>query len=303
MGPTTPDNRLPRPVDAVALERARRRLEGAAHPPWLHTEVARRMAERLPLVRQPPRRWIDWWPRAGGGAASLAEAVPQARGDALGASADPPARGWRRWWDAARGAADGGRAGGQAVSQAEPGAYDLVWANMLLHHVADPRALMAQWHAATAVDGFLMFSTLGPGTLRHLSDAYRALGWGAAMGPLVDMHDLGDMLVESGFADPVMDQEVIRLTWRKPEEAAAELRTLGSNVDAARHAGLRTPRWRARLHDTLASLPGSEEDRVMLEFEVVYGHAFKPAPRFRVESESRIGVDDLRRTLRSKTPR
>jgi malonyl-CoA O-methyltransferase len=33
----------------------------------------------------------------------------------------------------------------------------------------------------------------------------------------VDMHDLGDMLVESGFEIPVMDQEVLTITYKSPQ--------------------------------------------------------------------------------------
>ena len=65
------------------------------------------------------------------------------------------------------------------------------------------------------------------------------------------MHDLGDMLVEAGFADPVMDQETITLTWPSGEALLAELRQLGGNVDPRRFAGLRTPRWRSRLAEAL----------------------------------------------------
>jgi malonyl-CoA O-methyltransferase len=48
------------------------------------------------------------------------------------------------------------------------------------------------------------------------------------MAPLVDMHDLGDMLVQAGFADPVMDQETLTLTWPDPQALLAELRTWGA---------------------------------------------------------------------------
>ena len=177
----------------------------------------------------------------------------------------------------------------------------LLWANMLLHHFEQPAALFLQWHRALAVDGVLMFSTLGPGSLGALRGLYRRQGWGEPMAELVDMHDWGDMLVEAGFADPVMDQEVVKLSWSTPELALAELQTLGANAHRARQAGLRTPRWRAALLAGLGPSGRSEEqpDRVELEFELVYGHAFKAAPRLPVEAETRIGVDTLRHALRS----
>jgi hypothetical protein len=105
---------------------------------------------------------------------------------------------------------------------------------MALHLVDDPLALMQQWHRALAVDGFLMFSTLGPGSMQGLRQVYARLGWPTPHAPFVDMHDLGDMLVHTGFADPVMDQEILTLTWPDADALLGELRTLGGNADPGR---------------------------------------------------------------------
>ena len=53
--PTPPDR-----IDPRALLRLRSRLLHAPERPWLHQEAARRMAERLPLIRQVPKRALDW---------------------------------------------------------------------------------------------------------------------------------------------------------------------------------------------------------------------------------------------------
>jgi hypothetical protein len=66
------------------------------------------------------------------------------------------------------------------------------------------------------------------------------------MAPLVDMHDLGDMLVQAGFADPVMDQETLTLTWPTrrrcwPNCAPwAAMWTRGAMPGCARRAGAPT---------------------------------------------------------------
>jgi malonyl-CoA O-methyltransferase len=155
---------------------------------------------------------------------------------------------------------------------------------------------MARWHRALAVDGFVMFSCLGPDTLRELGEVYAELGFGPAMPAFVDMHDLGDMMVHAGFADPVMDMERITLTWDTPAALLAELRGLGRNVHIGRHAGLRTPRWKAALEQRLAR--GGQ--RISMTFELVYGHAFKPMPRARVESETSVSLADMRAMVRSR---
>jgi malonyl-CoA O-methyltransferase len=167
---------------------------------------------------------------------------------------------------------------------------------MALHFTAEVPALLARWHRALAVDGFLMFSTLGPYTLRELAALYEAAGWGPPAAPLIDMHDLGDALVQAGFADPVMDQEMLTLTWSSPDAALAELRQLGGNAHRQRLAGLRTPRWRARLLDALAARADAQ-GRIALGFELVYGHAFRPAARAPLGGPTGVPVDELRRSL------
>jgi malonyl-CoA O-methyltransferase len=114
-----------------------------------------------------------------------------------------------------------------------------------------PAGADAAWRRALAVDGFLMFSTLGPGHAAGLRELYRQQGWPPPMAPLVDMHDLGDMLVHAGFADPVMDQETLTLTWPTPKALLAELRAWAATCRSAAPAGLRTPRWRGRLLEGL----------------------------------------------------
>ena len=293
------DRSAPRPVDPQALERIRRRLAAAPQPPWLHTEVARRMAERLAIVKLQPLQVLDWWAQGAASRALLQTAYPRARivpvqphGNAASAGTTPEAAPWwspRRWSASATLAID--------AEQVPAGAGQLLWANMMLHAVPDPAALFSAWHRALAIDGFVMFSTLGPGSLTALRQLYRAQGWPAPFAPFVDMHDLGDMLVQAGFADPVMDQEQLELSWPDAEAMVQELRTLGGNADGGRFAGLRTPRWRDQLVTALAALAGAD-GRPRLVFELVYGHAFRPPPRPRLQAETAVAVEDLRAMAR-----
>jgi malonyl-CoA O-methyltransferase len=297
----TPERSTRRPLDTVALARVSRRLNQAAAAPWLHGEVAQRMVERLPIVKLQPASVIDWGSHIGGSSALLRAAYPQARliavepdaarRDATAAALALP------WWSPARWS---GKAS-VALTPAELGVGQgqLLWANMVLHGVADPQAEMRQWQRAVAVDGFLMFATLGPGTLGGLRALYASQGWLSPFAPFVDMHDLGDMLLHAGFADPVMDQEQVTLTWPTAEAALAELRGLGGNVALNRQPGLRTPCWRNALAGQLQALC-SRYGRIALDFEIVYGHAFRPAPRPRLAAETAVPLDDLRAMVRAR---
>ncbi|MBU6258155.1 MAG: methyltransferase domain-containing protein [Burkholderiales bacterium] len=285
-----------RPLDAAALARQQRRLQRAPQPPWLHGEVARRMALRLPMIKLQPATVLDWGSFLGAGRAALQQAYPRAhltavepdveRRDATRRAIERPW--WSRWSAAAPVLTE---------TEVEAASAQMLWSNMGLHGAPDPEAVMSRWLRALAVDGFLMFSTLGPGTLAGLRELYRAQGWPAPAAPFVDMHDLGDMLVHAGFADPVMDQERLTLTWPDAAALLAELRGLGGNAALDRAAGLRTPRWRARL----LALLGARTDaagRIALEFELVYGHAVKPPPRPRLAAETAVPLDQMRALVR-----
>lgn len=279
----------------MALQRVVQRLHRADTAPWLHGEAARRMAERLPIVRMRPDTVLAWAPCVGGGSEVLQKAYPEARVLAVEpeAAARQPAAA-RPWWSFRRAPATP-----LAPAELAEGACQLLWSNMGLHGSAEPQAVLRAWHRALAVDGFLMFSTWGASTLQRLRDVYRDAGWPVPQAPLVDMHDLGDMLIEAGFADPVMDQETITLTWADAAAALAELRSLGGNVALGRFPGLRTPRWRDRLAGALLQQARNAEGRIALDFEIVYGHAFRPAPRPRLAAETQVSVGDMRAMVRA----
>lgn len=284
-------------LDAVAARRWTA-LPARAEAPWLHEEVARRMAERLPAIRLPVQRWAHWEPARGGwqGHAQVAAHYPQAQALQVMAQAAPQVAPRASWWQRlGRGAP-----GRDSVVQAPPeGEMQLVWANMLAHQSADPMGLLARWHQALAVDGFLMFSCFGPDTLQELRRVYAALGWPPPAQEFTDMHDWGDQLLAAGFADPVMDMEVVRLSFETPARLLAELRELGRNLHVGRFAGLRTPAWRRRLEGALdRELRPAPGEPLVLSFEVIYGHAIKPAPRHAVAARTEISLEHMRASLR-----
>jgi malonyl-CoA O-methyltransferase len=287
----------PPTIDPVAATHWQR--VAPARSPWLHEEVARRMQDRLQWIRMAPKAWAHWEPVRGGLAAhALVERhYPKAQVYVIEAQPDRArvAREQigRPWWR--RLASPPVHHDGVAA-----GTVQMLWANMALHLSARPQELIAQWHTALAVDGFLMFSCLGPDTLRELRALYRALGWPPPGHEFTDMHDWGDMLVHAGFAEPVMDMERITLTWATPQRLLEELAELGANFHPARFPALRGRRWRERLEQELARSLAGPDGRLALTFEIVYGHALKPAPRVRMSAESAVSLDDMRSLLRSE---
>jgi malonyl-CoA O-methyltransferase len=114
------------------------------------------------------------------------------------------------------------------------------------------------------------------------------------------MHDWGDMLVQAGFAEPVMDMERITLTYASPDSLLTDLRAMGRNLHVHRFAGLRGKRWRAQLDAALLTLAQAQPGgRLSLGFEIVYGHALKPKPRMKMAAQTQIDLAQMRHMLRS----
>ena len=291
------DRSTARGLDAVAVTRALRRIGRAAEPPWLHKEIAGRLGERLAPMRIAPTRIVDWWARNGAGAGVLHAAYPKAERVAVEPAvmgAVPTAEVRKLWWSLSRASAP---PLSDEVPDARIGRAQIVWANMALHFVADPPALIQRWHGLLDVDGLAVFSCLGPGTLRELRELYGGAGWPAPTPGFIDMHDLGDMLVSAGFAEPVLDQETITLRWKSAEALLAELHGLGGNTAPGRFGGLRTPAWRRRLHDLLGERAASDGS-IGLSVEVAYGHGFKPGPRLGAGAPVTVSVDEMRAMVR-----
>ncbi len=257
------------------------------------------MEERLEWMTMQPQSWLHWEPLRGGlqAHALLSARYPQAtchvvHAHAAHAHAAAVALTPSRWSLA--------RWTGPRVQWGAPEQpVQMLWANMALHMAADPQALLAQWHRLLEPKGFLMFSCLGPDTVRELRALYAAQGWPPASHAFTDMHDWGDMLVQSGFSEPVMDQERITLTFSTPQRLLQELRELGRNLHPQRFGGLRGRAWHGQLLQALATLarPGSD-GQLQLTFEVVYGHAFKAPPRMTAKAETRVSLDEMRTNLR-----
>jgi len=292
----------PPTLDPTAVARWQRMAPPVS--PWLHEEVASRMLDRLQWIKLQPKAWAHWGAVRGGlqnhqklaqkysnSECFVVESQSIPRQTAINKIAIP-------WWQPARWLGKTARFEAPA-----PGSVDMLWANMALHEAADPQALLASWHHALTVGGFLMFSCLGPDTAIELREVYRQLAWPPAGHELTDMHDWGDMLVAGGFAEPVMDMERITLTYDTPARLLKELRELGRNFHPARFAGLRGRAWRTRLEDALAThLKAGPDDRLSLTFEVIYGHALKAQPKVKVSSLSSMSIQDMRSMLGAGKP-
>ncbi len=272
--------RVPARVTTVRRQfdaRAARFSASAALP----REIAQRLIERLQYIRLAPRRILDVgcgtaetcrlllarYPRASWIGLDISERmIGVGDRDAISTRVGR----WLRGTSAHRVVGDGGRLpiAGDSV--------ELVFSNLMLHWHPEPHTVFPEWKRVLKTDGLLMFSCFGPDTLKELRVAAINLPDARPM-PFIDMHDFGDMMVASGFATPVMDAELITLTYASPQELLREVRALGGNPRDDRARFLPSGRQAREMLHALDAQRG-DDGRIRLTFEVAYGHAWKPQP-------------------------
>jgi len=246
----------------------------------LQREVGTRLLQHLDPIRIAPGRVVDLGCGTGSFLEALRARFPRASLVAVD-TALPMLREARRrppWWRRALGAA----VPALACADAErlplaAGSARLVFSNLLLQW-CDPGAVFAETARILETGGLFLFSTYGPDTLKELRGAFAAVDDAPHVNAFVDMHDLGDALVATGFTDPVMEMETLTVEYADVEALARDLRRGGGQtVLAGRRPGLGgRERWRRmaeryEAHRRGGALPAT--------FEVVYGHAWKAAPR------------------------
>jgi len=256
----------------------------------LQREVCSRMLERLEYIKLQPTRILDAGSGTGWGTRQLTQRYPEAQMVALDIAIGMlrAARGCSGWWEKLFGGAKQQQI--CADIEALPvvaNSIDLVWSNLTVQWCNDLPATFVELHRVLKTEGLLMFSTFGPDTLKELRQAFSGVDEHNHLNRFADMHDIGDMLVQAGFADPVMDMEMLTLTYDDVRGVLQDLKTIGAhNATAGRAQGLMGKNAWARLIENYERLRSN--GKLPATFEVVYGHAWKPQPRTTPEGASII---------------
>ena len=249
----------------LVRRRAGRAAATYAEVDALAREVSRRMGERLDYIRITPTRILDLGCGLGADLPAFAARYPDVPRVAIDA-AWPMLAGARNTHSPQKGFF-------QRLLGARPQAHDpaflcadatalplargsasLVWSNLMLQWLHDPLPALKEMHRVLEVGGMLMFSTLGPDTLRQLRSALPGPD-GERLHRFIDMHDLGDALVQAGFSDPVMDMEMLTVTYASLDDLLRDLRQSGSACAAAgRPRGLTGKRHWANLRAACEAL-------------------------------------------------
>jgi malonyl-CoA O-methyltransferase len=154
-----------------------------------------------------------------------------------------------------------------------PNSMDLVWSSLAIQWAHDLEATFKGFHQVLAPGGLLIFATFGPDTLKELREAFAAIDDAPHVNRFIDLHDIGDMLIHAGFSSPVMEMEMLTLTYADLKTLMRDLKGIGAhNAASARRRGLLGKTAWSRLEQAYEMQ--RRDGRLPATFEVIYGHAW-----------------------------
>lgn len=160
--------------------------------------------------------------------------------------------------------------------------FDLIVANFLSPWHDAISSLLKEWQRLLRAEGLLMLSALGPDTLKGIAASQ-------LLPTIIDMHEIGDLLLQVGFADPVLDVNYYTVTYRDKEKMLNELKAthmISGESDISQALPVIDGKWQ-------------------VIYEVVYAHTFNPEKKSAFSSEQdgtvRIPLTHLRHHLKMKS--
>lgn len=261
----------------------------------LQKEVGARLMERFDLVKITPQTVVDIGSGTGRISRAMGQRYPQARVISVDLAFDMlrQARTQIGWWQKWLKPTYWVCADAEHLPLNDSCA-DIIVSNLTLQWCTDPQSTFREFRRVLRPDGLLMFSSLGPDTLKELRDCWRAVDDYNHVNAFIDMHDLGDALIRAGFSTPVMDQEIITLLFPDIMQLMRELKAIGAhNVTAGRRRGLLGKHQFEKLAEAYEKF--RSDGKLPCSYEVVYGHAWAPSANAIHEGETRVPLTKLRR--------
>lgn len=256
-----------------AFEKAANSYDAAA---VLQQEVANRLVERMGLMAMKPVSILDAGSGTGFVSQLLTERFPKAKITALDLAFNmlkqaKSKRSFKQRWNKKFNYV---HAEVESLPFADA-SVELIISGLTLQWCQDLPKVFKEFRRVLAPGGLLLFSSFGPDTLKELRQSWAEVDDMAHVNAFVDMHEVGDALVQSGFADPVMDMEMLTVTYKDVKTLMCDLKQIGAhNVMQGRSHNMT---GKNKLKQMIKAYEQFRVDGLLpVSHEIVYGHAWVP---------------------------
>lgn len=284
-----------KPLDIAEIDRRAMRAAFEKAAPFydaaaiLQQEVANRLVERMDLMSMKPVSILDAGSGTGFVSQSIAERFPKAKITALDLAFNMLKQAKnkhtfkQRWNKQFRYV----HAEVENLPFADA-SVELVISGLTMQWCQDLPKVFKEFKRVLAPGGLLMFSSFGPDTLKELRQCWAEVDDLAHVNAFADLHDVGDALLQSGFADPVMDMEMLTVTYKDVKTVMSDLKQIGAhNVMQGRSHNMT---GKNKLQKMIQAYEQFRVDGLVpVSHEIVYGHAWIPEAKEN-ESESAVVV-------------
>lgn len=258
-------------------------------------EIGERLFERLEFIRLQPESTLDLGTGTGFLLPKLRARFPQAAITAIDVSKQSLAQAKQSYDDLD---IDFVQADANDLPF-DANTFDVVISNLMLPWTPDMMATFASCLRVLKKGGLFIFTTVGIDTLKELRQAFSQVDARDHVNVFYDMHDIGDAMLQTGFADPVADMEYLTVTYKNLSRLFEDLKKTGSHVLPPPSAtGLYPPsKWKkmCQAYETMKNSDGLYPATT----EIIYGHAFKPHRATQRADESgavAISIDEIKRS-------
>jgi malonyl-CoA O-methyltransferase len=177
--------------------------------------------------------------------------------------------------------------------------FDLIVSNLCWYWMDHLGQAIYEAQRVLKVDGTLLFTTLGPDTLRELRAAFYEISPNPHINHFFDMHDIGDALLKAGFADPVMDVEYLTQDFNGLTAIFRMLQKTGeTNYLKLRHRAMTSKKIFKGMRHCYKKF--KNQKTYPATFEIIFGYAWCKNIRHLEVSDNEISVP-LSKIQRSKS--
>lgn len=157
--------------------------------------------------------------------------------------------------------------------------FDLVFSSLSMQWCNDLGAALLEAKRVLRPGGLFVFSTFGPDTLKELRHSWAQVDESNHVNHFIDMHDIGDALLQGGYAEPVMEAEVMTVTYDSVDAIMHDLKAIGANITASTSSQVSSNKGlmgKSVLQTVRRSYESFRRDDVLpATYEIIYGHAWK----------------------------